>query len=134
MITSAKAWRVLIIEDEVLVAMLIEDMLLELGFELAGSAASLAEALAAVERGGFDLAVLDVNLRGSSSYEVADRLRTAAIPFLFATGYGAAGLDAAYREVPILPKPFQRRELAAALGDLVRGSGGEGRARGGLGG
>jgi CheY-like chemotaxis protein len=108
--------RILIVEDEMLVAMNIEDMLLALGHEVAGIAGRLAPALALAQEGEFDLAMLDVNLAGEPSFAVADALRERGIPFVFATGYGREGLREDYRDVPVLQKPFRSRDLAEALG------------------
>ena len=107
--------RILIVEDEMLVAMNIEDMLLALGHEVAGIAGRVGAALALAEEGGFDLAMLDVNLAGETSFPVADLLRARGIPFLFATGYGIDGISEDYRSAPVLQKPFRSRDLAEAL-------------------
>src|SRR5437764_10549438 len=85
--------RVLIVEDEPLLAMMLEDMVLQLGHSVAEILDNLASATAAVENSHFDIAVLDVNLRGQKSFPVAEALASRNIPFLFATGYGRAGLD-----------------------------------------
>ncbi|MDB5693067.1 MAG: CheY-like receiver [Alphaproteobacteria bacterium] len=111
--------RILIVEDEMLVAMNIEDMLLELGHEVAGIASRLEPALALAREGGFDVAMLDVNLAGDRSFPVADLLIARGIPFVFATGYGPEGIDAEYRDQPVLQKPFRARDLAAALEALA---------------
>lgn len=107
--------RVLVVEDEMLVAMNIEDMLLDLGHEVAGLASRLEPALALAREGAFDVAMLDVNLAGHASFPVADILRARGIPFLFATGYGAAGIAEGYRTAHVLQKPFQARDLEQAL-------------------
>ncbi|NEU13873.1 response regulator [Methylobacterium sp. BTF04] len=110
--------RVLLVEDESLVAMLAEDMLLDLGCEVV-VAMRLDKALAYARTVMFDLAVLDVNLGATSSYPVADLLSTRGIPFLFATGYGTAGLEADYRGVPVMQKPYQRGQMAELLCHLL---------------
>jgi CheY-like chemotaxis protein len=112
--------RILLVEDEMLVAMNIEDMLLELGHEVAGIASRLEPALALAREGRFDLAMLDVNLAGDRSFPVADLLIERGIPFLFATGYGLDGIDERYRDRPVLQKPFRARDLEAALEALAR--------------
>lgn len=110
--------RILIVEDEMLVAMNVEDMLLELGHEVAGLASRLAPALALARDGRFDAAMLDVNLAGEPSFPVADLLIERGVPFLFATGYGRQGIEERYRGFPILQKPFRAAELGAALESL----------------
>jgi CheY-like chemotaxis protein len=110
-----KRLRILVVEDEMLVAMNIEDMLLALGHEVAGIAGRLVPALALATEGDFDLAMLDVNLAGETSFPVADVLRDRGIPFVFATGYGIDGIREDYRAAPVLQKPFRAGELAAAL-------------------
>ena len=113
--TATRALRILVVEDEVLVAMNIEDMLLEHGFEVAGIASRLAPALALAREGRFDAAMLDVNLAGEASFPIADLLAERGIPFLFATGYGLAGLEERYRGHPVLQKPFRAAELRRAI-------------------
>ena len=98
------------IEDESLVMMLLEDSLGEVGCEIVGKASRSGEALEKASSLSFDVAILDVNLNGN-----ADRLAQRGIPFVFATGYGAAGLLSRFEGVPILQKPFQQHDLEAAL-------------------
>ncbi|HET8728380.1 MAG TPA: response regulator [Alphaproteobacteria bacterium] len=111
----AKKHRVLVVEDEVMIAMLLEDMLADLDCEVVETAARIEDALQYAESGNFDFAVLDVNLGGVRSYPVADSLRQRGIPVVFTTGYGAGGVDAAYAGAPILQKPFQQEALEAAV-------------------
>ncbi|HEX8584838.1 MAG TPA: response regulator [Allosphingosinicella sp.] len=113
--------RVLIVEDEMLVAMNIEDMLLDLGHEVAGLATRLAPALALAGESEIDAAVLDVNLAGEHSFPVADLLDKRGIPFLFATGYGLGGIEERYRGRVVLQKPFRLADLGAALRSAVQG-------------
>ena len=110
-----QARRVLLVEDDGLVAMLVEDMLDELGFAFAGNPGSVAEGLAAVAAGGFDAAILDINLGGERVFPVADALIAAGLPFLFSSGYGAADIPEAYRRWPIAAKPFRLDDLETAL-------------------
>jgi CheY-like chemotaxis protein len=107
--------RVLVVEDEVAISLLLEDMLLDMGCEIVGPAGRLAAAkdLASTER--LDLAVLDVNLAGQPIYPVAEALAARGIPFVFSTGYGSAGIEEPYRCRPVLQKPFAQRELERAL-------------------
>ena len=112
---SLAGLRVLIVEDEAIIAMTAEDMLEELGCTLAGTAATLGQALAAAERGGFDLALLDINLNGADSGPVADLLRVNRVPFVFTTGYGSAGRGAGHEEAPLVTKPYRAPDLRAAM-------------------
>ena len=106
--------RVLLVEDESLVAMLAEDMLTDLGCEVV-TAMRLEQAMAFAKAERFDLAVLDVNLGNARSYPVADVLFERCTPFLFATGYGRQGLEPAYQAVPVLQKPYQSEPLEHLL-------------------
>ncbi|WP_264045352.1 response regulator [Methylobacterium flocculans] len=106
--------RVLLVEDESLVAMLGEDMLLELGCTV-DVAMRLEQGLVLATRIAFDAAVLDVNLGKTCSYPIADLLAERGIPFIFATGYGTAGIEAAYRGVPVMQKPYQIGQMATLL-------------------
>jgi CheY-like chemotaxis protein len=107
--------RVLLVEDEAMIAMLMEDMLGELGCDVVATVGQFDEAMAAADTEAIDLAFLDVNLCGVPVYPVAEVLCARAIPFAFVTGYGSAGCDAAHADVPILQKPFQSQDLAAIL-------------------
>lgn len=110
--------RVLLVEDESLVAMLAEDMLLDLGCEVV-VAMRLDRALDHARTERFDLAVLDVNLGDARSYPIADMLFENGTPFLFATGYGKQGLDAAYQAVPVVQKPYQIGQMEHLLNHLL---------------
>ena len=107
--------RVLVVEDEVIVAMLIEDMLGDLGYDVVALSTHLDEALTFARTMPIDVAVLDVNLNGEMSFPVADVLRARGIPFVFATGYGPRVLGAPYVGTPTLQKPFQIGELQRML-------------------
>ena len=111
--------RILLVEDEPLIAMMLEDFLDALGKTLAGTADSVAPALALIEAGGIDAAILDVNLRaGEQSWPVADALAARGIPFVFATGGTQDGLIDTHRERPTLAKPFTMDGVAKALDAL----------------
>ena len=112
--------RILIVEDEMLVAMNIEDMLLDLGHEVAGLASRLEPALSLAREANFDAAMLDVNLAGQPSFPVAKILRERGIPFLFATGYGIKGIEEEYRSFAVLQKPFRALDLDQALRGLLQ--------------
>jgi CheY-like chemotaxis protein len=98
--------RILVVEDEALVALQLEDMLTDLGCTVIGPAARVRQALDLLERQAIDAAVLDLNVAGELVYPVADRLTDRGILFLFATGYRASALTEAYRIRPLLQKPF----------------------------
>lgn len=110
--------RVLLVEDESLVAMLAEDMLLDLGCEVV-VAMRLDRALNHARTERFDLAVLDVNLGDARSYPIADLLFENGTPFLFATGYGKQGLDTDYQAVPVVQKPYQIGQMEHLLIHLL---------------
>lgn len=107
--------RVLVIEDELLIGMLLEDMLSDLGHDVVAVVPRLKDALAAVKSMSFDLAILDVHLHGESAFPVADALIERGVPFVFATGYGERGLPETYRERPVLQKPFAKGDLEHVL-------------------
>ena len=107
--------RILVVEDETIVAMLLEDILDELGYAVVGPVARVQPALALLEQEEVDFALLDVNLVGERSYPIADALAERGKPYVFVTGYGLAGLDEAYRDRPVLQKPFTRERLEQAL-------------------
>lgn len=113
---SRSRLRILVVEDEILVSLMIEDMLVDLGCEVAGSARSVAEALALVARETFDGAILDLNLGGVPAYPVADALTARAIPFVFLTGYGTGGIDRRFADTPMVSKPFHQAALEEAIG------------------
>ncbi|MBV1799862.1 response regulator [Siccirubricoccus sp. G192] len=113
--TGLTGRRVLVVEDEALVAMLVEDALLDAGASIIGPAATVAEALALLARERPEAAVLDLNLAGETSTPVADALAARGIPFVVATGYGADGLPPGHANVPVLAKPYDPDDLTAAL-------------------
>jgi CheY-like chemotaxis protein len=110
--------RVLVVEDEMMVSMLIEDMLADLGCTVVGPASRLDEAMQLASEAELDCAVLDVNLGGQPIFPVADLLRQKGAPFAFATGYGDAGLREVDKGSPVLQKPFREGDLARVLGEL----------------
>jgi CheY-like chemotaxis protein len=102
----AKQAKLLVVEDDVLIRMLLADMLGEIGYTVSAEAASIDEALEATRKTDFDLAILDADLEGRSVSPVADALVARDIRFVFVTGYDDHGLFA-YRDRPALKKPFQ---------------------------
>jgi DNA-binding response OmpR family regulator len=111
--------RVLIAEDEPLVAVDLEECLIEAGFEVLEIAGSVDSALRAVRAREFDVAVLDGNLRGQSIEAVATLLSERRVPFLFVTGYGRDALPAAFSAAPFIAKPFDRAMLVKAVNGLL---------------
>jgi CheY-like chemotaxis protein len=107
--------RLLLVEDESHVAMLVEDMLADMGCHVVASAARVSEALRMIEAMDIDAAVLDVNVAGEKVFPVAEKLRDRKIPFVFATGYGAEGVREDLRTHPVIPKPFPQSQLEQAL-------------------
>jgi CheY-like chemotaxis protein len=112
---SLAGLKVLAVEDESMVAMWLEDALTDLGCTVVGPAARIQEALALIDSEPVQVAVLDVNLAGEPVFPVADRLQELQIPFLFATGYGAAGLVARHEHRTVLQKPYSVETLKLAL-------------------
>ena len=111
--------RILVVEDEALVAMLVEDALLEAGAEVIGPAATVAEAMQLLERERPSAAVLDLNLAGEPSTPIADVLVRLGVPFVIATGYGAEGLPEHHADVPVLAKPYDPDELTQLLHSIA---------------
>jgi DNA-binding response OmpR family regulator len=109
--------RVLIVEDEFLVAAMLEDELIDRGATIVGPAASLAEGMRLVENGGFDLAVIDWNLDGEHSTPIAEALREAGVPFVISTGYGM--VPPQFAAFPLLAKPYDPAELVRLFGNLL---------------
>jgi CheY-like chemotaxis protein len=112
---SAASMRVLVVEDEMMIRMLLQDMLDDLGHTLAGEAGGIDEAVALARQAEFDIAILDVNLNGQPISPVVEVLVERGLPFVFATGYGQRGVPEPYRMIPTLQKPFQAEALALAL-------------------
>jgi CheY-like chemotaxis protein len=113
--------RILVVEDEAMIAMLIEDMLADSGALVVGPAGGVAAAMRAIESEPIDGALLDVNLGGEQSFSVAEALASRNIPFVFVTGYGGAGVRDLYPNAPTLQKPFMPIDLERALEHLAGG-------------
>lgn len=112
-------WRILLVEDEMLVAMLLEDMLGEAGHTIIGPMSRIDQAVEAARNEAIDLAILDVNVGGEEVYPVAAALAAREIPFAFATGYGAHGLREPWQDRPTLQKPFHRSDLFRMVSELA---------------
>ena len=123
LIADSKSRRILIVEDEMLIALNLEDMLVQLGHTVVAMATRIPEAMKLAAESDIDLAILDLNLFGLSSFPVADVLRGRGIPFMFATGYGTNGLTESYRNEIVLEKPYGVRELQSAIHNLFLRSG-----------
>lgn len=112
--------RVLVVEDEALVALLLENMLIELGHSVIGPVARLSKALEMAQREELDIAILDVNIQGQETYAVAEALVARKIPFVFATGYDPERLRERYRDSPVLQKPYMQTDLQKMIDEVCR--------------
>jgi CheY-like chemotaxis protein len=113
--------RVLVVEDEGPIAMMVEDMFLDMGCQVTGLAATVPQALELVKQGGFDFALLDMNLNGIKVEPVADALAAGGVPFAFASGYGRAGLPVQFQDRPVVQKPFVSADLEKVVHASVAG-------------
>jgi len=111
--------RILLVEDEMLVAVLIEELLENLGCDVVASVARPAQALKAIEGLEIDAALLDLNLGGQDGFAVAARLEERGIPFVFATGYGGGAAEGRFEGRPVLAKPFSPTQLRDALRSVL---------------
>ena len=107
--------RVLVVEDELMIRMLLQGMLTDLGHTVAAETGAINEAMTLAKQAEFDLALLDVNLNGEPITPVVEILIGRGVPFVFASGYGKSGVPEPYRAAPALQKPFQIEALAAAI-------------------
>ena len=107
--------RVLLVEDETLVAMMIQECLVEFGYQVVGPICTASEAAAKVKDGHFEAAVLDINLGDGTVYPIADILTARGVPFVFVTGYDADSVETQFRKTPILQKPIEREMLKRAF-------------------
>ena len=113
---------VFLVEDEVMIRMMVADMLEELGYTVSAEACEIDEAMRLAQSTYFDLAILDVNVNGKVISPVADLIKARNRPFIFATGYGSAGLPEEYRDRPALQKPFQLETLGKMIDSTLRGA------------
>ena len=111
----SSARSILIVEDEPLIAMMLEDFLESLGHSVAGSCDSVECALDHVEKGGFDLAILDVNLKGENVWPVAAKLRERNLPFVIATGGHVDPPPAEFNDAPVIEKPYTVDRVTPAI-------------------
>ena len=117
--------RILIVEDEFLVAMLLEDILSEMGHRVVARVSRVGEAIKIASEADINFAILDIDfLGGAKSFPVAEVLRRRCIPFLFATGYGSDGLAGEYSDELALQKRYARSELEAAIDQVSAGASG----------
>ncbi len=112
---SLAGLRVLVVEDDMLIAVCIEEVLQGLGCVVVGPVSKLDAAMRMADDEALDAAILDINIRGGHVYPVAERLRARGIPFALASGYGDWALPEAFRNQPRLTKPFKAQELEAQV-------------------
>lgn len=115
LMTDRRTKRILIVENECLVALHLEDVLTGMGHQVVGSCTRIEAAIAVARERNIDFAILDVNVAGRPSFPVADILRQRGIPFVFASGYGLEGLVDGYRNETALRKPYDLEELRQAI-------------------
>lgn len=115
----AKGCRILVVEDEMMIVILIEDTLLDIGAEVVGPASGVKPALRLANDAPIDAAILDVNIRGGNSYPVADVLAQRGIPFLFCTGYSDWAVEERHRDRPRLSKPYTTKDLEKQVLQLL---------------
>ena len=120
MLARERKHRILVVEDEAMISMLLEDMVLDCGGELVGPVARFDDALALAHKAEFGVAVLDLNLNGTLSYPIAEVIRERGIPVIFATGYRADGVLDRFRDCPTLQKPFSQQDFAEAVAAACR--------------
>ena len=109
---SSKRLRVLVVEDEMLLAMLVEDSLVDCGCDVVGPVARVADGVKLASSERLDGAILDINIAGTKVFPVASELARRSVPFIFVSGYDPDNLPEAWRGRPILKKPFRPRDLA----------------------
>lgn len=116
---------VFLVEDETMIRMMVAEMLVDLGYSIAGETGDVDEALHLVETVDFDIALLDVNVNGKVITPVARAIVARKRPFIFATGYGTQGMPEEFRDRPALQKPFQMETLARMIETALKGGTGQ---------
>ena len=111
--------RILVVEDEALVALAVSEAINELGFAVVGPFSSVSAAIPSIEKRDADAAILDVNLGGELVYPLAEMLTTRGVPFIFVTGYGVESIDHQFAHIPILQKPIERQMLQRLFGTIA---------------
>jgi CheY-like chemotaxis protein len=112
---AATGKNVLVVEDEIMIRLLLEDMLGDLGYTIAAAVGRIDDAVKVAKTGQYDVAILDVNLNGQTVSPVAEIIEARGLPFIFATGYGERGLPERFTNRPTLQKPFQQENLGRML-------------------
>jgi CheY-like chemotaxis protein len=112
---AATGKNVLVVEDEIMIRLLLEDMLGDLGYTIAAAVGRIDDAVKVAKTGEYDVAILDVNLNGQTVSPVAEIIEARGLPFIFATGYGERGLPERFNNRPTLQKPFQQENLGRML-------------------
>ena len=112
--------RILVVEDEAMIAFFIEDCLVGFGHHVVGPASRVGRALSLIKTEEFDLALLDVNVSGEEVYPAAVELRSRGIPFIFLSGYGSRGLREEWKGSPMLEKPFAPEILEARINAIMQ--------------
>jgi CheY-like chemotaxis protein len=118
-VVDRPGWRILVVEDEGLIAMFISDTLNEMGHLVIGPVRTIGDALTMIDEEMIDMALLDINLgAGKTSYPIAEMLRRRNVPFAFLTGYGRGGVSGDFLDRPVISKPIDQRYLAETLRQL----------------
>lgn len=120
--TDLEGARVFVVEDESVITMLLQDMFEELHCEVVSQASRFQDALDKANTLSFEVAILDVNLNGHRTFPIAEALTARGLPFIFATGYGAAAVPENFRGVPVLQKPFRIADLERAVRAALAGA------------
>lgn len=123
MTTNLEGRRILVVEDEALIGLMLEDLLQEIGCHVVATAARLEQAFGAVDDHAIEAAILDVNVNGQDSFGLAAVLAERNIPFMFTTGYGKSIIKIDFRNRPVIGKPYTKEDLRDALSILLPPSG-----------